>query len=105
MDNFTLNDVWAALLLFLAGCAAVSVIGGAWTTIKKWRKPSIDVADALSRDKRRLDSHDRDITDLKEGMKALCEGTNALLNHAIHNGNTDEMIGAQKRLNSWLIDR
>jgi hypothetical protein len=29
----------------------------------------------------------------------------ALLNHALHNGNTDELENAQKGINDYLIDR
>ena len=45
------------------------------------------------------------ISDLKEGNRALCVAVMALLNHAIHDGNTDEMTNAYSGIKKYLINR
>jgi len=66
----------------------------------------------LSNDKATIDSHTRQIESLAKradgtdtGIKAINRGVLALLNHALHNGNTDELENAQKGINDYLIDR
>lgn len=46
-----------------------------------------------------------DIRDLKDGLRVSCIANMALLNHAIHNGNTAEMENASAELNKYLINR
>lgn len=45
------------------------------------------------------------IDDLREGQKVLCVACMAMLNHDLHNGNSDEMKKALGHLNSYLINR
>lgn len=66
----------------------------------------------LSNDKATIDSHTRQIESLAKradgtdtGIKAINRGVLALLNHALHNGNTDELENAQNGINDYLIDR
>jgi uncharacterized protein HemX len=66
----------------------------------------------LSNDKATIDGHTRQIESLAKradgtdtGIKAINRGVLALLNHALHNGNTDELENAQKGINDYLIDR
>lgn len=59
----------------------------------------------LDRDKRKLDDHDSQLSDLKNGMMVMCQGVQALLEHELHNGNGDQMQEASNSLNKWLRDR
>ena len=76
-------------------------------------KPQFEEIDRkLANDNTRLDLHDRQISALSErqssaetGIKALSRGVLALLNHQLHNGNTDELNDAQKALNNYLIEK
>ena len=109
MENFDLTDIYKAILVILAICAAIITVGKAIDVIKGWRKPALDtdksIADKLSADKTRLDKHESEIQDLRRGQTLILQGTNALLEHAIHNGNTDEMVEAQKAITHYLIER
>lgn len=109
MDNFTPDDIWKALLVFLAICAALITVGKAIDTVRGWRKPSLDttksVEDKLAADKRVLDRHEEELRDLRRAQTLILQGTNALLEHAIHNGNSDEMVAAQKAITHYLIER
>lgn len=64
-----------------------------------------DANDRFEKGERHIEQNHQDILDLKEGLRASCVANMALLNHAIHNGNTDEMIKAASGLNDYLINR
>ena len=76
-------------------------------------RPDFDEIDTkLTAANTRLDGHDRDIKTLydrtdqdRNGIRALVVGVLALLNHELHNGNTNELDEAQKELNKYLIDK
>lgn len=109
MDGFDISDVYKAFLVFLAMCGAVAVIGKAIDTIKGWRKPSLDneksIDEKLAADKRTLERHDKEIQDLQRGQSLTLQGITALLDHAIHNGNTDQMEKAAHDITDYLINR
>lgn len=66
----------------------------------------------LANDKALIDSHTREISvlmsiaeKLQQGDKAQCLGMLALLNHALHNGNKDEIEEASKAFNTYLTEK
>lgn len=59
----------------------------------------------LSNDQRRLEEHDREIKELKDGQRYLCQGVQALLEHGIHDGNATDMEVAAKDIAAWLRAR
>lgn len=66
----------------------------------------------LANDKTRIDEHSRAIsmlstrTDgLETGNRVLCRGVLALLNHELHNGNSDEMEKAKQGIDDYLIEK
>lgn len=116
MNGVDVNGLYNAFIVFLALCGAVVTVGKAVDAIKAWKKPAQDSNDAFSsalkrhgeqldRDKRRLDTHDTELEDMREGQRALCAGVKALLEHALHNGNSDEMKNASADIDKWLISR
>lgn len=71
-----------------------------------------EIDQKLANDKARIDEHTRAIDGLSRrtdgleiGQRALCRGVMALLNHALHNGNTDEMEKANTGINDYLIQK
>ena len=112
MENFTVEQFYSALLVFLAVCGAIVAIGKTIDVIRSWRKPSGDLRAEVARhmdffaaDKRRLDAHESELLALAEGQKVSCIALIALLEHELHNGNTEEMQDASKRLNEYLVSR
>lgn len=65
----------------------------------------VDISRKLDTDKRRLDNHEERLDDLKKGLMATCTGVQALLEHELHNGNTEEMQEASKGIDKWLRER
>lgn len=98
MDGFTAGQVYAAALVFLAVCGAVTTIGKAVEVIRGWLRPGASV-------KSKVDRHEKQLGDLKDGQKVCCKALIALLGHELHNGNADEMQEASKELNDYLVNR
>lgn len=57
---------------------------------------------ALERD---IEGHADELRDLHNGQTEMCRGVQALLEHALHNGNTDEMQAASNSIGKWLRTR
>ena len=59
----------------------------------------------LATDKSRLDAHERRLDDIQRGLMTDCAGTQALLDHELHNGNSAEMELASAAIKKWLRER
>lgn len=76
---------------------------------KKWRKSSSlevqrrDCDIRFASDKRRLDAVEHRIDDMQEMQTAMAFGVSELLNHELHNGNTEAMVAAEKRLKDCIF--
>lgn len=116
----TLLDVDAAagFLLFVVAGLVMFILAG--QAVKMWKdlfgKPKQAEDEAYAQhckdseerfregEKHIKENHDS-IADLREGLRVSCIANMALLNHAIHNGNTAEMERAASELNNYLINR
>lgn len=105
MENITFDSLTTTVLVILALCGGINVVGATVKLIKDAIKPQASVRTMLENDKRRLDNHAKAIDALQEGQKMTCKGVQALLNHELHNGNANEMQEASSELNKWLINR
>lgn len=109
VSNFLLVVIALVVLFLLAGQA-----------IKMWRdlfgkpkeaedaayeKHCLESDERFKKDERRIAENHEAINDLREGLRVSCIANMALLNHAIHNGNTEEMKSASSALNQYLINR
>lgn len=80
--------------------------------LKKLEPRFADIDRKFANDKDAIDRHTRQIESLTgradgndDGIKALSRGVLALLNHALHNGNNDELEKAQQGINDYLIEK
>lgn len=116
MNDVTFDALKNAVIIVLGVFGLIETIGKGIDTIKSWRKPQMlrdnaqteairKCVEKLDNDKRRLDKHAQDIDDLREGQRNLCIGVQALLEHALHNGNADEMKAASDNIKKWLVGR
>ena len=71
-----------------------------------------DIDKKFANDKQTLETHTRQIGEINKrvdsleiGQKAQCRGILALLNHELHNGNSDEMEAAKKGMDNYLIEK
>lgn len=134
IEGITPGMLWTFLGV-LIGLAALYVLYGkvreTYAKNKRMKDPEKKLADEISarvlekleprfseierklaNDKATLDGHTRQIEALatrtngnEDGVKALSRGVLALLNHTLHNGNTDELEHAQQALNDYLIEK
>ena len=109
------KQILLAVVGFLVGAAVlVILLSNAVEACKKlfgkkpdasFRKHCEDSEARFARgEKHMAENHDH-INDLKEGQRVLCVAVMALLNHDLHNGNSDEMSAALNGLNNYLINR
>lgn len=134
IEGITPGALWTFVAV-LVGLAALYVLYGkvreTYAKNKRMKDPENKLADEisarvlekleprfseidrkLSNDKAIIDSHTRQIEALssrtdgsEDGIKALSRGVLALLNHALHNGNNDELEKAQQGINEYLIQK
>lgn len=117
--NTLLNAEAAAnfLLFIIAGLVVFILVGQG---IKMWRdlfgKPKEDETkqyqqhckdseERFAEGEKHIQENSVAICDLKEGFRVLCIANKALLNHAIHDGNTAEMEKASSEVDNYLINR
>lgn len=74
-------------------------------TDNSFQKHCEDAEDRFKRGEKHIAENHDHITDLKEGQRVLCVAVMALLNHELHNGNSDEMSKASAGVNEYLINR
>ena len=67
-----------------------------------------DIETKLDTDKNRLDNHESaikqingSIETIKEGMQVTCDALTAILDHELHNGNSDQMQKARDDLQNY----
>lgn len=67
-----------------------------------------DIEEKLDKDKNRLDNHESSIRSLngsidsiKEGMQVTADALTAILDHELHNGNSDQMQRARDELQKY----
>lgn len=102
MNGISPDQLMNAVVVVLAVLAAIVAIDKAADVFKKWKRPQKDMGEMLRTDKKRLDEHERDISVLKDGQEALCAGVVALLDHQLHNGNSDQMEKAKDKISNYL---
>lgn len=80
--------------------------------LSKMEPRFVDIDRKFANDKQTLEAHTRQIGEinkrvdsLETGQKAQCRGILALLNHELHNGNSDEMEEAKKGMDNYLIEK
>lgn len=96
-----------AVLLILAAnvVKAVRVLFGKNPDKDALEQHCRDSEDRFKRGEKHIAENHDHITDLKEGQRVMCVAVMALLNHELHNGNSDEMSSASAGLNNYLINR
>jgi len=135
IEGITPGALWTTLYVLLALCLIVITVYKVVEIIRKERerkqarRPELadeisgkvlekleprlaEIDRKLANDKALIDNHTRQIAAvearqdaMERGQKAQCRGVLALLNHELHNGNSDEMERAQAGMNDYLIEK
>lgn len=110
------DAVIITMAFVLAVCAIIATVGKAVDVVRGWVRParekSDDVQTCLQNDKSRLDDHDGRISALEkglqktqEGQRVTMEGVMALLEHELHNGNSQQMEDASRKIQAHLLSK
>ena len=110
------NTAIITLAYVLGVCAIIATVGKAVEVVRSGLRParakSDDVQTCLHNDKRRLDAHDGrlkaledGLQDTQDGQRVLMQGVMALLEHELHNGNSEQMEQASRDIQSHLLRR
>lgn len=116
MENITFDMVIVCLVVVLAIVSAYNMIATARKNAREERKrreePSAnntaairEIQDKIVYFEHKLDEHDKRLNDNRSGTMVLCAGVQALLEHELHNGNSEEMQAASKDISAWLLKR
>lgn len=124
MQSYLTGDgLLKAALVILAICWAWNMVYTAITNARKERErqdqPLNEIRDDIRKlndgihnDRERItalehdiEHHGDELLDLHHGQTEICRGVQALLEHALHNGNTDEMEAASQAIGKWLRTR
>lgn len=116
----TVELSWNNLLLAMGVVVAIiAVYNTVMSACKTWRaererknKPTNDLSEQvakhtamLANDKKRMDDMEADIRDIRDGQKYIVQGVQALLDHELHNGNSQQMQDSSDDLGKWLIKK
>lgn len=102
MENITPDQLMNTVVVLLAIFAAIVTVDKVIDIIKKWRAPTTDVTKKLDADKKRLDEHEESIRKLQEGSRVQLTALQAMLDHELHNGNTEQMQNARDEIYRYL---
>lgn len=109
METLTGDQLQTTVYVILALLAALITVDKAIDIFKKWRTPATDTAKKLASDKERLDGHDKELARqqeeidlLKESGRVQAAALMALLDHELHNGNTEQMQNARDEVMKYL---
>lgn len=103
------NNLLTFLLVLVCLMGLYVLFGNAVKTHRELHKPNEEKDKDLKTRVRTMETtvadHSEEINDLHEGVRVQCQAVMALLNHAIHNGNTEEMEKAASELNTYLSNK
>ena len=102
MENISYDQLYNALCTILILFGVLVTLDKGVEIIKKWRAPSTDTATKLANDKKRLDMHESAIEKLQKSSEVQCAALLALLDHALHNGSSQQMEKAKEELTDYL---
>lgn len=105
MGTITPEQILSAISVILILLAAIITIDKAIDIVKKWRASGTEAMKRLDDDQRELTKHARSIKELQSCNHVLCSGILALLDHELHNGNSDQMQAARDDIMNFLQNK
>ena len=101
-----LNNWQGFVIIVVALLGLFILVGNAVKTWRELKKPK-ESAEMTEKEKLRdvvlmLENHEKQIDELREGLTCMCQASQALLNHSLHNGNTGEMEEASDAISKYL---
>lgn len=108
MEALTLVQIRDFLIVLVALCGFIILIGNVVKTIREWRKPAAEARDEADQWRTEMDENMKDNTDrikkVEDGNKVIMKALIAMMNHEINGNSIDKLQKALGELNDYLID-
>lgn len=101
------EDIVTFVMVLLALCGAISIIGNAINLFRNWKKESKILAheNQLQDHENRIKVLEVSKSDQEEYIKVICNSVLALVSHEINGNSIDKLQHAQEELREFLVNR
>ena len=97
-----LNGFWVVAMLI---CTTIVLIGNVYKTIKEWRKPKEDLNDQVHKNKKAIEHHDQQLSEIEEGQRILQKGMLSLIDHSITGNSIERLKQSRDEMRDYLIEK
>lgn len=97
-----LNGFWIVAMLI---CTTLVLIGNVYKTIKEFRKPKEDLTEQVRKNKKAIEHHDQQLSEIEEGTKILQRGMLSLIDHSITGNSIQKLKESRDEMRDYLIDK
>ena len=101
------DDIVTFVMVLLALCGVISIIGNTINLFRNWRKESKLLAheNQLQNHENRIKALETSKSDQEAYIKVMCNTVLALVSHEINGNSVDKLKEAQEELKEYLINR
>lgn len=97
-----LNGFWVVLMLI---CTTLVLIGNVIKTIKEWKKPKEDLNEQVRKNKKAIEHHDQQLSEIEEGQRILQKGMLSLIDHSITGNSIERLKQSRDEMRDYLIEK
>lgn len=105
MGELSFAQYQSTIIVILAVCAAIVVVGNTIKTIKEWRKPRMDVERCLKQDNDRIDRLEKKEKEHEKEFSLILRSQMVMLQHMVTGDHVDDLKKLQNEINQFLIER
>lgn len=105
MGELTAAQWQTALIVFLAVCAGIVLIGNTIKTLKEWRAPKMDVERCLQNDNERLKDLEARSKERDKEFSLILRSQMVMLQHMVTGDHVEDLKKIQDEINQFLIER
>lgn len=103
MPNFEeLSSFWVVAMFI---CTSLVLAGNVIKTIKEWRKPKEDLNEQVRKNKKAIEHHDEQLSEIEQGQKILQKGMLSLIDHSITGNSVEKLKQSRDEMRDYLIEK
>ena len=108
MEAVTLVQIRDFVIVLVALCGFIILLGNVVKTVREWKKPADEARDDANQWRTEMDESMKDNTErikkVEDGNKIIMKALMAIMNHEINGNSVDKLQKALGELNDYLID-
>ena len=108
MDALSLVQIRDFVIVLVAVCGFIILLGNVIKTIREWRKPADDARNDVTQWRTEMDESVKEnserIKKVEDGNRVIMKALMAIMNHEINGNSVDKLQKALGELNDYLID-